>query len=660
MKISVVGSINKDMTVTAERIPLNGETLLGKSISYISGGKGANQAVAMARLGAQGGMPYYNEVMNETQIQVLPELNFDNLQEIMDERLKLSQNKETTIPMLWQGLLEMKILTRNQERTAKIYIPKNCPQGTLFVLLNVPEGEETLSFLNNSGWLEKCEREQLCLFVAEPGQNGWGTIEEEEDYFKACYEAEKQGIYFRAGLCMYVVGYGRIGVCLHNLVIRNPLSFAAAVFLDADEVDQTLLGEYQDKLYGDAQRSYEVRYGEIPVPIWLLSRSIAKNTDVIEYWKKAGSAVQETEDEIYGAVYMQESETTFTPEGKIVKVAVKEEEADYINPGMTENIMKFLLQFFRSDANGPGSNRITLKVNYDHMGVELKKFTDSKGVDRECLVYIPEAYRESKKKIPLVFAIHGISESMRNYFEASLWYRKAEKEGFMVVFPEGALIELPSMVNGGIAKANRPGWLALDPDKREWDLAYINELLNRLIDEYPVDETKIFCTGHSMGCMMTNYLSTSKIGEKFAAFGATSGIMLAQGNEKTKTPIFLTVGEYDFWDYAITSKGTLISKMDDRGALMNTIDNWLIRNELAAEETVYQIRTSNETEQLVNGNFHHYIWKNKSGIPLIRYTWVRRKEHMNTPEENFLLWDQWFNKWQKDEAGVRFYEGEAI
>ena len=52
-KIAVVGSINVDMTVKTERIPGKGETLPGTDLQYIPGGKGANQAVAAARLGAE-------------------------------------------------------------------------------------------------------------------------------------------------------------------------------------------------------------------------------------------------------------------------------------------------------------------------------------------------------------------------------------------------------------------------------------------------------------------------------------------------------------------------------------------------------------------------------------------------------------------------------
>ena len=53
MKLAVIGSINMDQVVTAERIPLKGETLHGRDLHFVPGGKGANQAVAMARLGAE-------------------------------------------------------------------------------------------------------------------------------------------------------------------------------------------------------------------------------------------------------------------------------------------------------------------------------------------------------------------------------------------------------------------------------------------------------------------------------------------------------------------------------------------------------------------------------------------------------------------------------
>ncbi len=51
--ILVVGSLNMDQVVRVPRLPTLGETLLGAgSLKLVPGGKGANQAVAMARLGA--------------------------------------------------------------------------------------------------------------------------------------------------------------------------------------------------------------------------------------------------------------------------------------------------------------------------------------------------------------------------------------------------------------------------------------------------------------------------------------------------------------------------------------------------------------------------------------------------------------------------------
>lgn len=52
-KILVLGSINMDLVVRTATLPAPGETLLGHELKQIPGGKGANQAVAAARLGAR-------------------------------------------------------------------------------------------------------------------------------------------------------------------------------------------------------------------------------------------------------------------------------------------------------------------------------------------------------------------------------------------------------------------------------------------------------------------------------------------------------------------------------------------------------------------------------------------------------------------------------
>ncbi len=52
-RLVVVGSINMDLVVRAPRFPKAGETILGGPFGAYGGGKGANQAVAAARLGAE-------------------------------------------------------------------------------------------------------------------------------------------------------------------------------------------------------------------------------------------------------------------------------------------------------------------------------------------------------------------------------------------------------------------------------------------------------------------------------------------------------------------------------------------------------------------------------------------------------------------------------
>ncbi|KXZ39716.1 ribokinase [Alkalithermobacter thermoalcaliphilus JW-YL-7 = DSM 7308] len=50
--ICVVGSLNMDLVINVDNMPKLGQTVIGKNLKKVCGGKGANQAVAIARLGA--------------------------------------------------------------------------------------------------------------------------------------------------------------------------------------------------------------------------------------------------------------------------------------------------------------------------------------------------------------------------------------------------------------------------------------------------------------------------------------------------------------------------------------------------------------------------------------------------------------------------------
>jgi ribokinase len=85
-KIAVVGSLNMDLVVRAPHMPIPGETVIGSDFRTIPGGKGANQAVAAARLGAEVTMigRVGDDDFGRAQLKNLGELGIDTTHVLVD------------------------------------------------------------------------------------------------------------------------------------------------------------------------------------------------------------------------------------------------------------------------------------------------------------------------------------------------------------------------------------------------------------------------------------------------------------------------------------------------------------------------------------------------------------------------------------------------
>lgn len=567
----------------------------------------------------------------------LPLLTMDNLSVVMAERLIATKNQKTVIPLLWQGYLELSL---PQSRTAAYYIPQDMPQGTTVVVMNIPDGQEdTLSFWKKSGWLDLAEKEHFCLYALEPGDGGWGSPASEAPYLQNALDAVKLGQYLLLAFSAHLVGYGPIGTELHKLAMADPLHTAAAVFFDASDVDSDTLKAFREKEYvvPDTLSDHvlHVPYRVVPLPVWIASKKIDSDTaDTLSYWKAAAHVDEGQEDSCFGTVFRQSQDSEYTPEGKILQIAVQENSYNYTSPETTKLAYRFLMQYYRYGM-GPRSNQITQKVDYTALGLERLAFTDKNGIDREALVYVPEKYRNSNKKLPAVFSFHGASQSMRNMMENGLWYHIADENGLVIVYPESTLQPMPAELHQGLPMAYRPLWMLFSQADAPKDVDFVDELIDRVVKDFPVDINRLYSTGHSMGCMITNYLGSSSVGHRFAAISGTSGILSLKGNGADKVPAFFTVGQFELWPYDLSI---------DSGT-SDMVNFWLERNAL----------NPGTCKILDKGRWHNLIWSNEEEIPWLRYTVIADKHHVHTYEENCVFWDEWFSHWHFSGDGNRHY-----
>jgi len=139
------------------------------------------------------------------------------------------------------------------------------------------------------------------------------------------------------------------------------------------------------------------------------------------------------------------------------------------------------------------------------------------GRDRRYRLYVPASLPQGT--VPLLVALHGGLGSSAQFATNSGFDGLAEANGFVVVYPDGvgglANGTGPQTWNGGYCcgAATR---LGVD------DVGFVEQLLDLLARDLPVDPARIFAAGHSNGAILA-YRLACELGDRIAAIGVQAG-----------------------------------------------------------------------------------------------------------------------------------------
>lgn len=137
------------------------------------------------------------------------------------------------------------------------------------------------------------------------------------------------------------------------------------------------------------------------------------------------------------------------------------------------------------------------------------------GITREALVALPA--KATKEPAPLVFVFHGHGGSMENSARSfslhTLWPEA------VVVYPQGLLT--PGQLTDPEGK--KSGWQSGPGHMGDRDLHFFDAMLAGLRAERPIDDKRIYSTGHSNGGGFT-YLLLAQRGNVFAAVAPSAAV----------------------------------------------------------------------------------------------------------------------------------------
>lgn len=177
------------------------------------------------------------------------------------------------------------------------------------------------------------------------------------------------------------------------------------------------------------------------------------------------------------------------------------------------------------------------------------------GTNRSYLLHIPPGY-DGTKPLPLVFDVHGYTSWASEQMMRSKWDKMADKEGFVLIDPEG----VDKSWNAGSCCGGNS----------QDDVKYFRDVVAKATAELCIDEKRVYVSGHSNGGAMTHRLAC-EAADIFAAAAPVCGWMTIPNCNPSRPIPLLSI--------RALNDGTV--KIDGADA---DVDEWLANDQCAKDQ----------------------------------------------------------------------------
>jgi polyhydroxybutyrate depolymerase len=167
-------------------------------------------------------------------------------------------------------------------------------------------------------------------------------------------------------------------------------------------------------------------------------------------------------------------------------------------------------------------------------------------LDRQYIVHVPPSY-DGKNPAPVVIMFHGGGGTGRGVMLESGWAQKADSAGFLAVFPNATP---PDPTRPSHFRSNGQIWNDGSGrfhagQQNTPDVAFINAMIDDLIERFTVDRQRIYATGFSNGASMTFRVGVELSGRIAAIAPCAGALWIKQPKPDRPVSLYYITGAAD-------------------------------------------------------------------------------------------------------------------